>query len=175
MSKHSFIIGLTGDQETPTLDNLSIPASSFSLRRTTAGLFLSVVTPGFDLTDSISNRFNGYLFVCWYQDGSLVETMANVALTNITPNDGARSQSITLAADISESISWTPISTAVVVEHVLYRSPNRSGGNYTYQLPCPYPDLMPGVTVQYGTDSFELGDMQLEVSGDNLGVWLKEA
>jgi len=161
---------LTGEQD--SLEDITIPISNFQHRQQkNQRSYVSVIVPGIDYYDEISDRSNGKIMV--YEDTYIIGILANSILIcsadidDIRTDEGAKSKSI--------SVSGYGALSQVYAEYSLsghnYRSLTQ--GKLTFRFPKPQARVRPGDSVTITTngldETIEIGNVSVFVSATGPG------
>ena len=164
---------LTGDGETPVVDDVEIPIPSFQCRRRSGSpTYLSVVIRGTDYADEVNARSNGDLKVemAYELYGSEIyrETVAIVDLEDIQVDEGSSSASIVLTGH--RTIAYTP--KQITLRDIVYYQ--LKDGKYRFRCSIPNLYLAPGDTAIGDGNEFTVDDIQYIVSPELQMMEVKE-
>lgn len=152
----TYIFTLTGQAD--GYDNVDIPITSFQCRlRSGSNSYLSVVIPGFDQMQDITDRANGemIIYLALTDKISGLFTKIEIARVNFSGTDSIRidqgtiSEKITLTGYRQETYEAKSVT---VTEPSNYKS--IVNGNLTYRFTQPIINLNPGDTVIINDDEF---------------------
>jgi len=164
---------LTGDGETPVVDDVEIPIPSFQCRRRSGSpTYLSVVIRGTDYADEVNARSNGDLKVemAYELYGSEIyrETVAIVDLEDIQVDEGSSSASIVLTGH--RTITYTP--KQITLRDIVYYQ--LKDGKYRFRCSIPNLYLAPGDTAIGDGNKFTVDEIQYIVSPELQMMEVKE-
>lgn len=102
-------------------------------------------------------------------------TFLRSELQSAIPQYGAQSQSITFQAENEKLVSdYTWDYQEVDISGVSFRSPNQTGGKWTYNMAGLITGLKPGYKAIYNGESFVVGEIQYIISTTGIQTYLKE-
>lgn len=142
---------ITGAADNTT--DIEVKISNFQARkRTDNPTYLSVVLPGFENAQEITDRSNGEIVVSLGYEiaGSIqfLEEILRVAIDDIRTDEGAKNRSITLSGYKTESFQ----NQLITLEKSIYRS--IQSGNILHRFGHIDPYLNPGDTCRIDNDEF---------------------
>jgi len=157
---------LTGDAD--GLDDIEIPISSFQSRlRSGASTYLSVVIPGVEYSNEISNRINGDLIIdaAFFVGSTEVrQTIVWTHLDSIRVDEGPLNKSITLTGYRQETYTQK----SITLQGSIYY--NLNGDLFSYRFAKPDLFLNPGDLVTVDGITFTADLVSYYVRATNRGI-----
>jgi hypothetical protein len=173
------------DGETlPAWESTASPfANGYDSAKCLYRLFLSGTVPGFGQLSEITSGLSGFSDLIFEYSGQTVNgvqewielAFVRAAMKTATPSEGAQSQSISLYAERENLVSaYTWDYQTVDISGVSFRSPNQSGGKWTYHMAGLITGIKPGWKAVYGDESFVVGEIQWIINATGITTYLKE-
>lgn len=152
---------LTGENETPPLEDIELGITTLSVRFEPTSIVITISIPGLEMLGDINVRPNGEIVIEMVKNGVSVE-FARGPYAFADRNQGATSESINITARVDDA-AFAPV--PITLTEASLDSFQR--GKYSIRIPEPIIGLQPGSEVTWGEISFIVKNMAFSIGAGN--------